>query len=246
MFFQAINIHKSYGEKEVLKGIDLKVEKGDVVAILGPSGSGKTTFLRCLNFLNTAEKGTIIFEGESYEAGKISPKAIRNYRLNTAFVFQNFNLFANMTALENVIEGLVTARKLKKEEALAIGKNALAKVEMLEWADHFPSQLSGGQQQRVAIARALATDPKIIFFDEPTSALDPELINGILNIMRDLANEGMTMIVVTHEMSFAKNVSNKVILIENGEVVEEADSQHFFNEPKQQRTKEFLNSIMNH
>lgn len=246
MYFQAKNIHKSYGQKEVLKGIDLSINKGDVVAILGPSGSGKTTFLRCLNFLNTAEKGTIIFNDKVYETGCLTSKEIREYRLETAFVFQNFNLFANMTALENVMEGLVTARKMNKEEALKIARNALTKVEMLEWENHFPSQLSGGQQQRVAIARALATNPKIIFFDEPTSALDPELINGILNIMRRLANEGMTMIVVTHEMSFAKNVSNKVILMENGEVIEEGDSQSFFNNPQQQRTKEFISSIMNH
>ncbi len=234
------NIQKTFGTLEVLKGVDLTVEQGDVVAILGPSGSGKTTLLRCINFLETADSGTLIFDGEAFDLGHMAKKDIARLRRKTAFVFQNYNLFLNKTALQNVTEGLIIARKMNKAEALEIGKRALDKVGLSDRYDYYPSQLSGGQQQRVAIARALATDPEIIYFDEPTSALDPELTGEVLSVMRQLAGEGMTMLVVTHEMGFARTVSNKVIFMENGVVVEAGTSQEIFENPRQPRTKAFL------
>lgn len=233
-------IHKAFGNLEVLKGVDLKVEKGDVVAILGPSGSGKTTLLRCINFLEKADEGSITFDGKTHDFKTISKKEIAEIRLHTGFVFQNYNLFANKTALQNVTQGLITVRKMSKEEANKIGMEMLEKVGMADRADYYPSQLSGGQQQRVAIARALAPDPEIIYFDEPTSALDPELIGEVLNVMKDLAKEGRTMIVVTHEMSFARDVSNHTIFMENGVICEEGESKEFFRNPKKERTREFL------
>lgn len=233
-------IHKAFGNLEVLKGVDLKVEKGDVVAILGPSGSGKTTLLRCINFLEKADEGSITFDGKTHDFKTISKKEIAEIRLHTGFVFQNYNLFANKTALQNVTQGLITVRKMPKEEANKIGMEMLEKVGMADRADYYPSQLSGGQQQRVAIARALSPDPEIIYFDEPTSALDPELIGEVLNVMKDLAKEGRTMIVVTHEMSFARDVSNHTIFMENGVICEEGESKEFFRNPKKERTREFL------
>ncbi len=237
------NIQKSFGSLEVLKGIDLTVEKGDVVAIIGPSGSGKTTLLRCMNFLENAGSGTMAFDQNRYDLGRISKKEIARLRKKTAFVFQNYNLFRNKTALENVTEGLTVARKMSKAQAVVKARQALDKVGMLDRENHYPHQLSGGQQQRVAIARAIATDPEIIYFDEPTSALDPELTGEVLAVMRQLADEGMTMLVVTHEMSFAKNVSNKVVFMEHGIVVEASGSRDFFEHPRQERTKEFLQTI---
>ena len=234
------DFHKSFGNLNVLNGMDLTVNKGDVIAILGPSGSGKTTLLRCINYLETADAGTMIFNGKSYDLSNTSKKEISDLRKHTGFVFQNYNLFANKTALQNVTLGLTVARNISKEEANAIGMQMLEKVGMKDRATHYPSQLSGGQQQRVAIARALATNPDIIYFDEPTSALDPELIQEVLSVMKTLANEGMTMVVVTHEMTFAKNVSSHVILMEKGKIVEEGSSKNFFENPKQERTKDFL------
>jgi cystine transport system ATP-binding protein/L-cystine transport system ATP-binding protein len=239
-------IQKSFGATEVLKGIDLDVRKGDVVAILGPSGSGKTTLLRCLNFLETADAGSYTFDGERFSLGHISKRDIARIRRKTAFVFQNFNLFSNKTALQNVTEGLIVARRMHRHEAEKIGKSALDKVGLAERYNYYPHQLSGGQQQRVAIARALATDPEIIFFDEPTSALDPELIGEVLNVMRQLAGEGMTMLVVTHEISFARQVSNKVIFMDGGAVLEAGDSGEFFAAPKEQRTRDFLRNLQEH
>ena len=237
------NVTKSFDDFGALKGVSLQVEKGDVVAILGPSGSGKTTLLRCINFLEIADSGTMIFDGETFDMHSISKKDISRIRRKTAFVFQNYNLFLNKTVLQNVTEGLIIARKVNKEEAEKKAVAALEKVGMADRLDSFPSQLSGGQQQRVAIARALATDPEIIYFDEPTSALDPELIGEVLAVMRDLANEGMTMLVVTHEMNFARNISNKVIFMENGQVIETSDSKSFFENPKEERTKLFIQTI---
>ena len=231
---------------DVLRGVDLTVEKGDVVAILGPSGSGKTTLLRCLNFLEPTDSGSLTFDGETFDLSRISGADIARLRKKTAFVFQNYNLFRNKTALQNVTEGLVVARKMPKAEADAIGRKMLAKVGLADRADAYPRQLSGGQQQRVAIARALATDPEIIYFDEPTSALDPELTGEVLSVMRQLAEEGMTMLVVTHEMGFARNVSSKTVFMENGVVVEQARSQEFFANPKEERTREFLQKISQH
>ena len=236
-------LRKSFGRTEVLKGIDLDVKEGDVVAILGPSGSGKTTLLRCINFLEKSDAGTIVFDNTSHELSRIHHKEISAIRKKTAFVFQNYNLFANKTALQNVTLGLTSGRRMGKEEAGQIGLEMLKKVGLEDKADFYPSQLSGGQQQRVAIARALATNPEIIYFDEPTSALDPELIGEVLNVMKQLAAEGMTMLVVTHEINFARNVSNRVVFMDNGNILETADSESFFKNPKEDRTKEFLKNI---
>ena len=238
------NLHKAFDGVDVLKGVSLSVEKGDVVAILGPSGSGKTTFLRCINFLETADQGELIFDGEVFSLHDASKKDIGRLRKKTAFVFQNYNLFRNKTALQNVTEGLITGRKMHKDTANGIGMRMLQKVGMADKADSYPNQLSGGQQQRVAIARALALDPEIILFDEPTSALDPELTGEVLAVMRQLAQEGMTMLVVTHEMNFAKNVSSKVVFMEGGVVVEENDPKVFFQNPKQERARAFLKTIL--
>ena len=241
--FHRPGARKVISELPVLRGVDLTVEKGDVVAILGPSGSGKTTLLRCLNFLETADAGQLVFDGESFDLAHASRADIARLRKKTAFVFQNYNLFRNKTALQNVTEGLIVARKLPKEQADAIGMKMLAKVGLADRADYYPRQLSGGQQQRVAIARALAADPEIIYFDEPTSALDPELTGEVLSVMRQLAEEGMTMLVVTHEMGFARNVSSKTVFMENGVVVEQAPSQQFFASPTEERTRAFLHRI---
>ena len=233
-------VKKSFDGVEILKGVDLSVEKGDVVAILGPSGAGKTTLLRCINFLEHADEGELIFEGEHIDFAKASKKEIAAIRKKPAFVFQGFYLFANKTALENVTEGLIVARKMPKGKAVEIGKAALDKVGLSDRYDYYPDQLSGGQQQRVAIARAIATEPEIIYFDEPTSALDPELTIEVLEVMRKLAAEGRTMLVVTHEIRFARNVSTKVVLMEQGQVVEAGETRQIFEQPREERTREFL------
>ena len=217
------NIQKAFGSLEVLKGVSLNVNQGDVIAILGPSGSGKTTLLRCANFLERADGGELVFDGEHIPLKTVSKKDIARIRKKTAFVFQNYNLFANKTALQNVTEGLIAGRGIPKADAILTARAALEKVGLSDRADYYPSQLSGGQQQRVAIARAIAVSPEIIYFDEPTSALDPELTGEVLSVMRELANEGMTMLVVTHEMGFAKTVSNQVVFMEGGVIVEEGE-----------------------
>ena len=234
------NLKKSFDKTEVLKGIDLKVNKGDVVSILGPSGSGKTTLLRCINFLEKPDGGKLSFDGKDYDLSGISKSDIAAIRKKTGFVFQGYNLFANKNVLENVTLGLTSARKIPKNVADEKALEVLKKVGMDGYTDYYPSQLSGGQQQRVAIARALATDPSIIYFDEPTSALDPQLTSEVLEVMRELADEGMTMIVVTHEMGFAKEVSSHVVFMADGNVVEEGSSRDFFDNPKEVRTREFL------
>ena len=239
------NVTKSFGALEVLRGVDLTVEKGDVAAIIGPSGSGKTTLLRCMNFLERAGSGTMIFDGERVDLARVSGKEAARLRRKTAFVFQSYNLFRNKTALQNVTEGLTVARKIPREQAAETARRALRKVGMLDRADHYPHQLSGGQQQRVAIARAIAPDPEIIYFDEPTSALDPELTGEVLAVMRQLAEEGMTMLVVTHEMNFARNVSSQVIFMENGAVVEQGTPEQMFERPRMARTGEFLGTAAN-
>ena len=244
MMLEARTVHKFFNGTEVLRGIDLTVEKGDVVAILGPSGSGKTTFLRCLNFLERADEGELVFDGVSYPMASATRKQIAQLRRKTAFVFQSYNLFLNKTVLQNVTLGLTVAAKMKKAEAREAAVRALTRVGMADRLDAYPSQLSGGQQQRVAIARGLASNPEIIFFDEPTSALDPELIGEVLAVMRELAQEGMTMLVVTHEMDFARNVSNRVMFMENGSVVESGPSREFFLHPRQERSQEFIRTIL--
>lgn len=238
------NLNKSFGDNHVLKDVSFEVKKGDVIAILGPSGSGKTTLLRCLNFLEKADDGTLEFDNQSFDLKNIDKKIIHEIRNKTAFVFQNFNLFANKTALENVTIGLTIARKIDKNEAIKIGKEMLDKVGLANKYDSYPDQLSGGQQQRVAIARALASKPEIIYFDEPTSALDPELIGEVLSVIRELASEGMTMLVVTHEMNFAKNISNRVIFMSEGKIIEDRDSKSFFDNPANERIKVFIKNIV--
>ncbi|MCR4671628.1 MAG: amino acid ABC transporter ATP-binding protein [Lachnospiraceae bacterium] len=234
------HVRKSFDSAEVLKDVSISVEKGEVVSILGPSGSGKTTLLRCMNFLERADSGEMIFDGRRIDLAAASDREIAAIRKKTAFVFQNYNLFLNKNALQNVTEGLVIARKMDRAKADEIGRQALAKVGMLDWKDSYPSQLSGGQQQRVAIARAIAVDPEIIYFDEPTSALDPELTGEVLDVMRTLADDGMTMLVVTHEMGFARNVSSKVCFMEGGVVVESGTPEKIFGDPEKDRTREFL------
>lgn len=234
------NLRKAFGPLQVLKGIDLDVNKGDVVAILGSSGSGKTTMLRCLNFLERADAGTMDFDGRRIELHRATHAEINALRRRTGFVFQNYNLFANKTALQNVTEGLIIARKMPRRTAEELAHAQLVKVGMEDRADYYPSQLSGGQQQRVAIARAMAADPEILYFDEPTSALDPELTGEVLAVMRQLAREGRTMLVVTHEMDFARHVANRVVFMEQGVIVEQNTAEAFFSDPQQPRTQEFL------
>lgn len=238
------NVHKSFGENEILKGVDLSIDKGDVVVILGPSGSGKTTLLRCLNFLEKADQGHATFGEIDVDLHDAKKKDIHAIRQKIAFVFQNYNLFNNKTALENVIEGLIIGRKVPKNKAIEIGKKALSKVGLTDKYDAYPSELSGGQQQRVGIARAVALNPDIILFDEPTSALDPELVGEVLTVMKNIANEGTTMLVVTHEMSFAKDVANRVIFMDGGVVVEEGNPHEIFVKPKEERTKKFLKRVL--
>ena len=233
-------VKKSFGDHPVIRDISLSVDPGDVVAILGPSGSGKTTLLRCAGYLSRADGGTVTLDGETFDLHQISRKDVVHYRRKIGFVFQTFNLFGNKTALQNVTAGLTIARGMDKKEAERIGLEALKKVGLLDRKDYYPSKLSGGQQQRVAIARAIAPNPRVIFFDEPTSALDPELTEEVLNVMKNLAEDGITMILVTHEIEFAQRVANRVILIEDGLIVEENDADSFFLHPQQTRTIEFL------
>ncbi len=237
------DVKKSFDGLPILRGVSLKMEKGDVTAVIGPSGGGKTTLLRCINFLEMADSGTLIFGDKTYDLKTIGKRDIAAIRMKTGFVFQSFNLFSNKTALQNVTEGLIVARHMPRDQAREKAMRALEQVGLKDRAEHYPSQLSGGQQQRVAIARAMATDPEIIYFDEPTSALDPELIGEVLAVMRDLAASGMTMLVVTHEMRFAQEVSNHVIFMENGLVVEEGPSKALFEAPREARTREFLRTI---
>ena len=244
MLLSVEKLRKTYSGTHVLHSIDLEVEKGDVVAIIGPSGSGKTTLLRCLNFLEKADGGRMTFAGETFDLAKISRKNVLSIRKRTGFVFQNYNLFLNKTALENITEGLIVGRGIKKGLAQAKAHELLARFSLTHRENAYPSELSGGQQQRVAIARALAGDPDIIYFDEPTSALDPELTRDVLSILKELAQQGLTMVVVTHELTFAKSVANKVVFMEAGHVVEAGDAQTIFGNPKELRTKEFLETLV--
>jgi len=234
-------LYKSYGKVKVLKGIDLKVEESEVVVIIGASGSGKSTMLRCVNFLEKPQKGTISIEGKI-----IDPKSkdLNLIRQEVGMVFQHFNLFPHMTVIGNVMEGLIQVKKYNYEDAEKEALKMLEKVGLSDKAQVYPSVISGGQKQRVAIARALAMHPKVMLFDEPTSALDPELVGGVLQVMKDLANEGMTMMVVTHEMGFAKEVADRVVFIDQGVIVEEGPPEEIFNNPKEERTKEFLGQIL--
>jgi len=238
------DVKKSFGKNQILKGVHITVNKGDVVVILGPSGSGKTTLLRTINFLERADAGHMEFDGQSIDMKKASSKEVNFVRKNTAFVFQNYCLFNNKTVLQNVTEGLIIGRRVPKDEAIRIAREALKKVGMSEYETYYPSQLSGGMQQRVGIARAIAVTPDIILFDEPTSALDPELVGDVLQVIKKLAKEDITMIVVTHEMSFAEDVASKVVFMADGVVVEEGKPSDIFYHPKEERTKQFLRRII--
>lgn len=241
------NIHKTFGQNTILRGIDLDIQKGQVVVILGPSGSGKTTFLRCLNALEMPEKGTLEFTDNAPLiidfAAKSSKKDILALRRKSGMVFQNYNLFPHKTALENVMEGPVFVQQQAVEIAKENAKRLLAKVGLSDKAELYPFQLSGGQQQRVGIARALAIQPDLMLFDEPTSALDPELVQDVLSTMKELANEGWTMVVVTHEIKFALDVADIVVVMDGGEIVEQGSPQQLFNNPQHERTKRFLHQI---
>ncbi|MDG5472902.1 amino acid ABC transporter ATP-binding protein [Jeotgalibacillus sp. ET6] len=241
------NLHKSFGEMNVLKGIDLSIEKGSVVAIIGPSGSGKTTMLRCFNALEMPDKGTIQFEQDfklSFDKAP-SKKEILQLRRKSGMVFQSYNLFPHKTAIENVMEGPVVVQKKEKAAVKKLAESLLKKVGLEEKMHLYPHQLSGGQQQRVGIARALAIEPELMLFDEPTSALDPEIVGEVLHVIRDLANEGWTMAIVTHELKFAEEVADHVIFIDGGHIVEQGPPAELLKNPQEPRTRQFLNRILN-
>jgi polar amino acid transport system ATP-binding protein len=237
------NVNKWYGDLHVLNNINLDIAKGEVVVICGPSGSGKSTLIRCINRLEPIQEGNIVVDGMNVSDPRTNMTLLR---AEVGFVFQQFNLYPHMTALENIVLAPTMVRGQSKGEAVSKGIELLKKVDIPDKAGSYPSQLSGGQQQRVAIARGLAMQPKIMLFDEPTSALDPEMINEVLEVMKSLAREGMTMICVTHEMGFAREVADRVIFMDNGYLVEENTPEEFFNNPKSDRTKDFLSKILSH
>lgn len=233
------NLHKYFGELEVLRGIDLTVSESEVVCLIGSSGSGKSTLLRCINFLEEKNEGEIFIDGQM-----VTAKEINEIRQKVGMVFQRFNLFPHMTVLQNVMEGPITVKKMDRKKARELAMTLLEKVNLLDKADEYPAMLSGGQQQRVAIARSLAMEPKVILFDEPTSALDPELVGEVLGVMNDLAKEGRTMIIVTHEMGFAKEVADRVIFIHEGLIAEEGTPEDIFDRPENERLQNFLGQIL--
>ncbi len=236
-----IDLHKRFGDRHVLRGINMEVEKGEVVVIIGPSGSGKSTLLKCINRLEEPTRGKIIFDGIDITDSNVD---INRIRQRIGIVFQQYNLFSHLTALENITLPLRVVKKIPKDEAERIAMRFLKKVGLEDYVDHYPHQLSGGQQQRVAIARALAMNPEIMLFDEVTSALDPELVKEVLDVMKQLARDGMTMIVVTHEMGFAKEVGDRVIFMDQGRIVEEGSPEEIFTNPKHERTRKFLSMIL--
>ena len=238
------NVQKSFGHLKVLQNVSLTVDDGSVVVILGPSGSGKTTLLRSINFLERADKGTLTIGNTVVDLHNARKKEVLDIRRKTSMVFQNYNLFANKTALENITESLITAHGVPKEKAYERAMYELQKVGLKDKADYYPNQLSGGQQQRVGIARAVALDAEVILFDEPTSALDPELVGETLSLIKEIAKEGHTMIVVTHEMSFAEDVADKVVFMDDGYVLEEGTPDKIFYKPEHERTKQFLSRIL--
>ncbi len=240
-FTEIKSIPKYFGKNEVLKGLDIQIKRGEVVVMIGPSGSGKSTFLRTMNLLETPTKGDVFFEGTNIADKSVD---VFKHREKMGMVFQQFNLFPNMTVLDNLTLAPVTTGKLSKEEAVEVAIELLAKVGLSEKAEAYPQSLSGGQQQRVAIARALAMNPDVMLFDEPTSALDPEMVGDVLNVMQDLAKEGMTMVIVTHEMGFAKEVADRVIFMADGKIVESGTPTELFDHPKEQRTQDFLAQVL--
>ena len=243
VIISAIKLNKFFGDKHVLKDVDFEVHKREVVALIGPSGSGKSTLIRCLNGLEKLTTGEIYIHGHKLDP-RLSIKQLSPIRRELGMVFQNFNLFPHMTVLQNVIEAPLLVRKMPKDQAVAQGEKLLAKVGLADKRDAYPNRLSGGQKQRVAIARALAMQPRALLFDEPTSALDPELVGEVLKVMRDLAYEGSTMVVVTHEMQFARDVSDRVVFIADGSIVEQGDPQELFRQPKEERTRLFLERVL--
>ena len=236
------NLHKNFGDLEVLKNISTEIKKGEIISIIGPSGSGKSTFLRCINKLEEPSSGHIYIDGMDLMDKNTDINKIRE---RVGMVFQHFNLFPHMTVLDNLTLSPIMVKKKSKEEAEKYALSLLEKVGLADKASSYPSQLSGGQKQRIAIARALAMKPDVILFDEPTSALDPEMIKEVLDVMRDLAKEGMTMLIVTHEMGFARNVANRILFMDNGEIIEDCSPKEFFENPTNERIKDFLNKVLN-
>jgi len=243
VIIRTVKLNKYFGDKHVLTDIDFEVRKREVVAVIGPSGSGKSTLIRCLNALEKATSGEIYIHGHKLDP-RLSIKQLSPIRSELGMVFQNFNLFPHMTVLQNIIEAPMRVRKMRKDEAVALAEKLLLKVGLAEKRDAYPNRLSGGQKQRVAIARALAMQPRALLFDEPTSALDPELVGEVLRVMKDLAYEGSTMIVVTHEMQFARDVSDRVVFMSEGSFVEQGDPQEIFKNPKEKRTQLFLERVL--
>lgn len=248
---KAEGVHKRFGRLEVLTGVSMEVQPGEVVCMLGPSGSGKSTFLRCINHLEKIDGGRLSVDGELVgyrqdgdKIHELRDAEVCRERAQIGMVFQRFNLFGHMTAMENVIEAPIRVKKVKKNEAARRAKELLERVGLADKLDSYPAQLSGGQQQRVAIARALAMDPKLMLFDEPTSALDPELVGDVLDVMRQLAKDGMTMIVVTHEMGFAREAADRLVMMCDGAIIEDGSPEHFFTNPENERTKQFLSKIL--
>ncbi len=235
------NLHKYFGKNEVLKGLDIRIKQGEVVVMIGPSGSGKSTFLRTMNLLETPTKGEVYFEGTNIADKSVD---VFKHREKMGMVFQQFNLFPNMTVLDNLILAPVKTGRMSKDEAVIKAQELLARVGLEDKATAYPQSLSGGQQQRVAIARALAMTPDVMLFDEPTSALDPEMVGEVLNVMQELAAEGMTMVVVTHEMGFAKNVADRVLFMADGVIVEEGEPEQVFEHPREKRTQDFLAKVL--
>jgi ABC-type polar amino acid transport system ATPase subunit len=243
IIIRTVKLNKYFGDKHVLKDIDFEVRKREVVAVIGPSGSGKSTLIRCLNALEKATSGEIYIHGEKLNSS-LSVKRLSPIRSELGMVFQNFNLFPHMTVIENIIEAPRLVRKMSKDQAIAFGEKLLVKVGLSDKRDAYPNRLSGGQKQRVAIARALAMQPRALLFDEPTSALDPELVGEVLKVMKDLAYEGSTMVVVTHEMQFARDVSDRVVFMSDGSFIEQGDPEEIFKNPKEKRTQLFLERVL--
>lgn len=237
-------LHKSFGDLHVLKGVDFEAEKGEVVVIIGPSGMGKSTFLRCINFIEKSQKGVLTIDNVCVNAQSCTEKEIKQLRLKTSMVFQNYNIFKNKTVLENVMLPMIAVQKMEKEKAKEKALQLLEQVELLDKVNEYPSRLSGGQQQRVGIARAMAVEPEVILLDEPTSSLDPELVTGILDVLRKLAREHKrTMLIVTHEMRFAQEVADRVLFMDEGVIIEEGTPEKIFSNPSQERTKRFLEQL---
>ncbi|MCM3411739.1 amino acid ABC transporter ATP-binding protein [Metabacillus litoralis] len=238
------NIHKYFDQQHVLKGIDLSINKGEVVSILGPSGSGKSTLLRCINFLETPTSGVVEINDKRVDVQSAGKADILSLRTSTGMVFQQYNLFKNLTVLQNVMIGLTSVKRMNSVEASKVGKDLLEKVGLKDRLNHYPAQLSGGQQQRVGIARALALNPEVLLFDEPTSSLDPELVDEVLSVIKAVANEGNTMLIVTHELNFAREISDRVVFMEDGIILEEGTAEQIFSNPSVERTRKFLSKVL--